>query len=51
MLGEGLAVVGEEADVGVVANSTGAAPVCGDGREEEPAEAPPILFCRGERGL
>lgn len=51
MLGEGLAVVGEEADVGVVANSTGAAPVCGDGREEEPAEAPPTLFCRGERGL
>lgn len=51
MLGEGLAAVGEEADVGVVAVSTGAVPVCGEGREEEPADAPPILFCRGERGL
>lgn len=51
MLGEGLAAVGEEADVGVAAVSTGAVPVWGDGREEEPAEAPPILFCRGERGL
>lgn len=51
MLGAGLTAVGEEADVGVVTVSTGAVPVWGDGREEEPAEAPPILFCRGERGL
>lgn len=51
MLGAGLAAVGEGADVGVAALSTEAVPVCGDGREEEPAEAPPMLFCRGERGL
>lgn len=51
MLGAGLAAVGEGADVGVAAFSTEAVPVCGDGREEEPAEAPPMLFCRGERGL
>lgn len=51
MLGAGLAAVGEEADVGVAAVSTGAVPVWGDGREEGPGEAPPILFCRGERGL
>ena len=51
MLGAGLAAVGEEADVGVAAVSTGAVPVWGDGREELPVEAPPILFCRGERGL
>lgn len=51
MLGAGLAAVGEEADVGVAAVSTGAVPVWGDGMEEEPVEAPPILFCRGERGL
>lgn len=51
MLGAGLAAVGEEADVGVVTVSTGAVPVWGEGREEEPGEAPPILFCRGERGL
>lgn len=51
MLGAGLAAVGEEADVGVAAVSTGAVPVWGDGMEEEPVEAPPMLFCRGERGL
>lgn len=51
MLGAGLAAVGEEADVGVVTVSTGAVPVCGEGRDEEPGEAPPILFCLGERGL
>lgn len=52
MLGAGLAAVGEGADVGVAALSAEALPVCGDGREEEePAEAPPMLFCRGERGL
>lgn len=51
LLGAGLAAVGEGADVGVAAVSTGAVPVWGDGREEEPVEAPPILFCRGERGL
>lgn len=51
ILGAGLAAVGEEADVGVAAVSTGAVPVCGDGREEVPVGAPPILFCRGERGL
>lgn len=51
MLGAGLAAVGEEADVGVAAVSTGAVPVWGDGRDEGPGEAPPILFCRGERGL
>lgn len=50
MLGAGLAAVGEEAD-GVATVSTGAAPVWGDGREEEPGEDPPMLFCRGERGL
>lgn len=43
MLWAGLATVGEEEDV-----STGA---WGDGREEEAGEAPPMLFCRGERGL
>lgn len=51
MLGVGLATVGEEADVGVAAVSTGTVPVWGEGREEEPVETPPILFCRGERGL
>lgn len=51
MLGAGLAAVGEGADVGVVAFSTGAVPVCGVGREEPPGEAPPRLFWRGERGL
>lgn len=51
MLGAGLAAVGEEADVAVATVSTGAAPVWGAGRAEEPVEAPPILFCRGERGL
>lgn len=51
MLGAGLAAVGEEADVGVVTVSTGAVPVWVEGREEEPGEAPPILFCLGERGL
>lgn len=51
MLGAGLAAVGEGADAGVVAFSTGAVPVCGDGREEPPGEAPPRLFWRGERGL
>lgn len=47
---EGLAAVGEE-DVGVAAVSTGAFPDWGDGMEAVPAEAPPTLFCRGERGL
>lgn len=51
MLGAGLAAVGEEADVGVAAASAGAVPVWGDGMEEEPVEDPPMLFCRGERGL
>lgn len=51
MLGAGLAALGEEADVAVETVSTGAAPVWAAGREEEPEEAPPILFCRGERGL
>lgn len=50
MPGAGLAAVGEEAEVGVAADSTGVAPVWGDGREE-PDVAPPRLFCRGERGL
>lgn len=50
MLREGLAAVGEE-DVGVAAVSTGALPVWEDGMEAGPAEAPLILFCRGERGL
>lgn len=51
MLGAGLAAVGEGADDGVVAFSTGAAPVCGEGWEELPGGAPPRLFWRGERGL
>lgn len=53
ILGEGAAAagVGEEADVGVAIVSTEAAPVWVDGREEEPEEDPPKLFCRGERGL
>lgn len=51
MLEAGPAAVGEEADVDVATVSTGAAPVWGDGIEEEPGEDPPILFCRGERGL
>lgn len=51
MPGAGLAAVGEEADVGVAAVSTGVVPVWGDGREEEPGDAPPKLFCLGERGL
>lgn len=51
MLGAGLAAVGEEADVAVATDSTGAAPVWDAGREEEPGEAPPKLFCLGERGL
>lgn len=50
MLREGLAAVGEE-DVGVATFSTGAFPTWGDGMEDAPAEAPLILFCRGERGL
>lgn len=50
MLREGLAAVGEE-DVGVATVSTGAFPACGDGMEDVPADAPLILFCRGERGL
>lgn len=49
MPGAGLAAVGEDASVAAV--STGAVPVWGDGREEEPVEAPPMLFCLGERGL
>lgn len=51
MLGAGLAAAGEAADVSVVTVSTGAVPVCGEEREEDPGEAPPMLFCRGERGL
>lgn len=50
MLREGLAAVGEE-DVGVATVSTGAFPDWDDGMEAGPAEAPLILFCRGERGL
>lgn len=50
ILREGLAAVGEE-DVGVAAVSTGAFPVWEDGMEAGPAEAPLMLFCRGERGL
>lgn len=46
----GLAAVGNGADC-VVAGSTGVVPVWAKGREEEPGEAPPKLFCRGERGL
>lgn len=44
MLGAGLAAVGEGDDVAVVVASRGAVPVCGDGREELPGEAPPRLF-------
>lgn len=51
MLGAGLAAAGEAADVSVVAVSTGVVPVWGEEREEDPGEAPPMLFCRGERGL
>lgn len=51
MLGAGLAAVGEAADVSVVTVSAGPGPVWGEEREEEPGEAPPTLFCRGERGL
>lgn len=50
MLRPGLAAVGEE-DVGVATVSTGAFPDWDDGMEDVPAEAPLILFCRGERGL
>lgn len=50
MLREGLAPVGEE-DVGVATVSAGAFPDWDDGMEDVPAEAPLILFCRGERGL
>lgn len=46
----GLAAVGDEADC-VLAGSTGVVPVWAKGREEGPGEAPPMLFCRGERGL
>lgn len=51
MLGAGLAAVGEAADVSVVTVSTEAGPAWGEEREEDPGEAPPMLFCRGERGL
>lgn len=51
MLGVGLAAVGEEADVTVVTVSIGAIPVWGEESEEEPGEARPTLFCRGDRGL
>jgi len=47
----GLAAVGEEADVSGATVSTGAVPVWGEGREVPPGDEPPILFCRGERGL
>lgn len=50
MLRAGLAAVGEE-DVGVATVSAGAFPDWDDGMEEVPAEAPLIVFCRGERGL
>lgn len=50
MLGAGLAAVGEEAQ-GAPVGSIGAVPVCGDGSEEEPGDAPLTLFCRGDRGL
>lgn len=50
MLRPGLAAVGEE-DVGVATVSPGAFPDWDDGMEDAPAEAPLILFCRGERGL
>ena len=45
-MGAGLAV-GEEADIDVLTGSTGVDPVWGEG----PGEAPPMLFCRGDRGL
>lgn len=51
MLEAGLAAVGAEAEVAVATVSTGAVPVWVAGREEVPEDAPPILFCRGERGL
>lgn len=50
MLGAVLAAIGE-ADVGAARVSTGAVVICGDDTEEEPGEAAPILFCRGDRGL
>lgn len=50
ILREGLAAVGEE-DVGVATVSTGGFPDWDDGMGVAPAEAPLVLFCRGERGL
>lgn len=49
-LGTGLTVVGDAACAGVVEQSIGTVPVCGEDMEEDPGSAP-ILFCLGERGL
>lgn len=51
MLGAGLADIGDVAEVGMVTESTGAVPACGEDKEEGPGGAPPRVFCRGERGL
>lgn len=46
----GLAAVGEVAVVEAVIESTGTVPACGEDKQELGAP-PPMLFCRGERGL
>lgn len=47
----GLAAMGDPVVMGVATESTGAMPVCGEDTAEAPGEAPPRLFCRGDRGL
>lgn len=47
----GLAAMGEPAIRGVATASMGAVPVCGEAMTEATGEAPPRLFCRGDRGL
>lgn len=47
----GLAAVGEVAVVEAVIESTGTVPACGEDKQEELGAPPPMLFCRGERGL
>lgn len=51
MLGAGVAKIGDVAEVGLVTESTATVPACGEDIEAGPGDAPPTLFCRGERGL
>lgn len=47
----GLAAVGDVAVVEAVAESTGTIPAWGEDKQEGLGAPPPMLFCRGDRGL